>query len=68
GQMPAPNNSCPCTASKPKVAGHSSGVLTMKVRVMKANAVVIKAIKQPQKRNMSADDLLFSLLIVCLVV
>ena len=63
GQIPAPNNSCPCTASKPKAAGQRSGVLTKNARVINANAVVISAIKQPQNRIGSPSLLLVLVLI-----
>ena len=68
GQTPATNSSPGRTLSIPKDACQKAGSLQRNALVIKANAVVINATKQPQKRNMSADDLLFSLLIVCLVV
>src|SRR5690606_26676419 len=52
GQMPAPKSSCERTASSPNSAGQT--VFTRIARVMKAVEVVMRAMKQPQKRTLSA--------------
>src|SRR5688572_2938710 len=54
GQMPAPNSSCDLTASNPNSAGHT--VLTKMARVMNAVDVVIRAMKHPQNRTLSAFE------------
>ena len=67
GQMPAPNNSWPCTLSRPKSAGQKSGTLTRNARVMKAKAVVMRAMKHPQNIFMSGAEswLLMTICVFC---
>ena len=56
GQIPAPKSSPACTWFNPKVLGQKGSAFTRNALVMKAKAVVIRAMKHPQNNFMSGPD------------
>ena len=56
GQIPAPKSSCAWTWSSPKVLGQNGAAFTRNALVMKAKAVVMRAIKHPQNNFISGSE------------